>query len=243
MVAVRPRQHPPSRLRHPLALLAAFVLAASAACVALVAATPAAQAMPSLSARLARGEVQYGGAHRITGRLADGATALAGQTVILQALTYPYHGGSREVARTTTDAGGNFSLSHRFERNARMRVLAPAQGTGSVTMTAYVYPAFAVAFRPVRAGVVRLTQTYTVPRGTRLTQPTIFYLARARARTSSVRSSARVRRRGSTHFVSRRTVRLPAAWKGRFRYASCFLPSPGTGLGDPDATCPSRYRF
>jgi hypothetical protein len=40
------------------------------------------------------------------------------------------------------------------------------------------------------------------------------------------------------------TFRVPDAWDGAFRYASCFHTSPGTGMGDPDQTCPRlRLRF
>jgi hypothetical protein len=175
----------------------------------------------------------------------DGSAPLAGQLIVLQSRRYPYTRPFAELARTTTAPDGTFSLSRSFSRNTRLRVLAPSQGTQSLQMNAYVYPAFTLAFRAVRAGVVRLTQRYTVPRGVRLDQPTIFYLARSGAKTSALRLSARTRpgSKQAGGFVSRRTVRLPSAWKGRFRYASCFLSSKGTGLGDPAATCPRRYRF
>ena len=44
---------------------------------------------------------------------------------------------------------------------------------------------------------------------------------------------------------SRRVVvsGLPAAWKGTFRYGSCFRYSEGSGMGAPSAQCPKRYRF
>ena len=48
-------------------------------------------------------------------------------------------------------------------------------------------------------------------------------------------------RRASTSQV---TVTLPASWNGAFRYASCFRASAGSGMGDPDQSCPKlRLRF
>ena len=44
-------------------------------------------------------------------------------------------------------------------------------------------------------------------------------------------------------FKATATVRLPRAWKGAFRYGSCFRYSEGSGMGAPGATCPKRYRF
>ena len=39
------------------------------------------------------------------------------------------------------------------------------------------------------------------------------------------------------------TVTLPRAWKGAFRYGSCFKYSEGSGMGAPGVKCPKRYRF
>ena len=38
-------------------------------------------------------------------------------------------------------------------------------------------------------------------------------------------------------------VRIPSAWKGRFRYASCFRYTGGSGMGNPRSSCPQRFRF
>ena len=72
---------------------------------------------------------------------------------------------------------------------------------------------------------------------------TSFYLGPRGAARSSRRVSAPTLRVRAGRYSARVTVRLPAAWHGHFRYASCFRTTPGTGLGDPDAACPRRFGF
>ena len=60
-------------------------------------------------------------------------------------------------------------------------------------------------------------------------------------RARRARSSAR-RKRVPGRFRASADVRLPAAWKGRFRYASCFPYN--AGMGNPKLGCPKRrYKF
>jgi hypothetical protein len=107
----------------------------------------------------------------------------------------------------------------------------------------FTLPAFTLTFRAVRPGVVRLIQSYTVPRAVRLTAPTLFYLARVKARRSSLRAQAPTRRVRAGRYRSRATVKLPAAWKGRFRFGSCFRTTAASGMGRPGERCPRRFSF
>jgi hypothetical protein len=82
-----------------------------------------------------------------------------------------------------------------------------------------------------------------VPHGVDLKRPTVFYVGR-RGRSSAPRAAtAEVERMRSGRFASKAVVRIPAAWKGRFRYASCFRYTVGSGMGRPNAKCPKRFRF
>ena len=54
---------------------------------------------------------------------------------------------------------------------------------------------------------------------------------------------AKPRKIGRGRFKATATVSLPRAWKGAFRYGSCFRYSEGSGMGAPAARCPKRYRF
>jgi hypothetical protein len=197
-----------------------------------------AQAAPRLDVDLATNSVRYGAAHRITGTLMDGTTPLAGQEIVLEGRRYPYEGSNRVIARTTTDAQGKFQIRPELDRNHRLRVLAPALSVASSTLRAYTLPAFELSFRAIRPGVVRLYQRYTVPRSVRLSAPTFFYLGPRRAEHATRRVRAETERTSAGRYTAVTTFRVPLAWNGSFRYASCFRASPGAGMGDPAQSCP-----
>jgi hypothetical protein len=213
--------------------LAVFLLIVTALAV------PAgAQAAPALDVDLARPSVRYGAAHTLTGTLADGAVPLGAQEVVLEGRRYPYEGSYRVIARTSTAADGTFSFKPELDRNHRLRVSAPAQSLTSDVLKAYTLPAFELSFRALRPGVVRLYQRYTVPKNVRLKSPTLFYLGKRGVKRASLRESGELKFTDRGHYTSQVTVTLPAAWHGAFRYASCFRPTAGAGMGDPRATCP-----
>jgi hypothetical protein len=212
--------------------------------IAAFAAPATAQAAPTLDVELARASVQYGAAHTVTGTLVDGATPLGAQEIVLEGRRYPYEGSFRVIARTTTDAEGKFSFKPELDRNHRLRVIASGQTLTSDVLNAYTLPAFELSFRALRPGVVRLYQRYTVPKTVRLEAPTLFYLGPRRAERASLRRSGEVERTKAGRYTSQVTVTLPARWKGAFRYASCFRPTAGSGMGDPRAKCPKlRLEF
>lgn len=206
-------------------------------------AAPAAAAAPGVTLTIAQPEVVFGHRHRLSGVLADGTTPLANQTVVLEGIRAPRVHGFVALARTVTDAGGAFRFTLKLDRNHRLRATVPALGVVSPTVRAFTFPAVKLSFRAVRPGVVRLNQLYTVPRAVRLTAPTLFYLGRAKARRSSLRARAPTRRVRAGRYRSRATVKLPAAWHGRFRFGSCFRTSPASGMGRPGERCPKRFAF
>jgi hypothetical protein len=219
-------------------------LAVVLAAVAPLAAPAAAQAAPTLVVNLAKPSVGYGARHTLTGTLADGLTPLADQQVILEGRRYPYDGSYRVIAKTLTDAKGDFTFKPKLDRDHVLRVVAPAQGLTSQRERAYTLPSFTLSYRAVAPGVARLTQRYTVPRPVRLTAPTRFYIGRHGAKYASRAVTGATTRVRAGHYRSSVTVRVPAAWHGRFRFGSCFRTSPGSGMGDPKATCPKlRLRF
>ncbi|WP_028064923.1 hypothetical protein [Solirubrobacter soli] len=213
--------------------------------LALILALPAsAQAAPTIGVTLAKPSVRYGQTHKIDGTLMDGTVPLGAQEVVLEGRRYPYEGSYRVIARTTTDAEGNFSFKAELDRNHRLRVTAPAQNLTSKLVQAYTLPAFELSFRALRPGVVRLYQRYTVPKTVKLTSPTYFYLGPRKAKKSTMRKTAKTERTKAGHYTAQIDVTLPDSWHGAFRYASCFRPSPGAGMGDPAATCPKlRLEF
>jgi hypothetical protein len=214
------------------------------ALVAVLAGPASAHAAPALDVELARKSVRYGAAHELTGTLLDGATPLVAQEVVLEGRRYPYEGSYRVIARATTDAEGAFSFSPKLDRNHRLRVSAPVHGLVTSMKRAYPLPDFELSFRALAPGVVRVYQRYTVPKTVRLRAPTLFYFGPRGAKRASKRTAGKVKRTAAGRYISKSRLRLPADWRGRFRYASCFRPSPGSGMGDPRGTCPRvRLRF
>jgi hypothetical protein len=210
--------------------------------VALLLALPAtASAAPALELDIAKPAVRYGAAHSVTGALMDGTTPLAGQEIVLEGQRYPFHGSFREIARTTTDAKGEFAFRPSLDRNHRVRVVAPAQRTVSQALRTYTLPSFELSFRALEPGVARIYQRYTVPKSVRLKEPTFFYLGARGAERSSKRVSAKTKRTSAGHYTAVATVHLPSRWHGRFRFGSCFRTTPGSGMGEPSATCPKLH--
>jgi hypothetical protein len=216
-------------------LLAVFVLLALPA---------SASAAPALELTIAKPAVRYGATHSVTGTLMDGTTPLAGQEIVLEGQRYPFHGSFREIARTTTDEKGEFAFRPSLDRNHRLRVAAPAQRAVSQALRTYTLPSFELSFRALEPGVARIYQRYTVPKSVRLDEPTLFYLGARGSERASKRVSAKTKRTSAGHYTAVATVHLPSAWHGRFRFGSCFRTTPGSGMGEPSATCPKlRLRF
>ena len=85
---------------------------------------------------------------------------------------------------------------------------------------------------------MRLYQRYTVPKTVKLKSPTLFYLGSRARQAASMRESGELERTKAGRYSSQVTVTLPDGWNGAFRYASCFRPTPGTGMGDPRREVP-----
>lgn len=189
------------------------------------------------------GGADFGETQGVVGRLTGPYGApFVGHKVVLEARRYPYRGRFSEFATATTGLDGRFSFERAFDRNHQVRVLAPTFGDRSAVRSVYVFPRSNLTFRLVRRNVIRVTQLYATPRDVRLTKPTLFYVGRRGTRTAPLAARARTRRIRRGRFIARAQVRIPKAWHGRFRYASCFPYN--AGMGDPKIGCPSkRYRF
>ena len=127
-------------------------------------------------------------------------------------------------------------------------MLAPEFGDRSAFETVYVFPPTELTFALVRRNVIRIVQTYRTPTNVKLTAPTLFYVGRKgratapRAAKADTRPVERKGKRVKGRFRATAVVRIPTAWQGRFRYASCFPYN--AGMGNPKLGCPKkRYRF
>jgi hypothetical protein len=214
--------------------------------LAVLVAAPAARAA-QVTIKLDEGDrgIHYGQSHEITGTLlSDGMSPLAGEQVVLQGQPFPFDNPLQPLASATTAVDGTFTFIEKLSRNTKLRVVAAGADARSEVVTAHVFPATRLSFRQVRPGVVRITQTYHVPRDVRLSGKTLFYVAPRNAKTSKINRLAATRRTSAGHFRARVTVTIPDSYNGRFRYAACYRYTPKSGLGDPKISCPgSGYRF
>ena len=213
-----------------------------AAALLLGGAGPAAAAQ--LDVAVAPANAALGEPHGVSGELRDDAgAALPGRRISLQARAFPFTGAWRTIDHATTDGHGRYAIDDvELDRNADLRAVA-FDGTESGIARAFTYPAHRLAYRVLGRRRIRLTQTYRTPRDVRLRKPTLFYVGSAAAVSAPVRARARTERLRRGRFRAIVTVTLPRAYRGRFRYASCFAYTAGSGMGDPAQGCPRRYTF
>jgi hypothetical protein len=225
--------------------------ALAAIALALALAAPASAAEISLSVDPAAG-VRLGSATQLRGKVTEGGAPLAGLTVALELRRHPYERGWRRSGSTAvTAADGSFSFTRELDRNhhARVRLVGVTPDTYSEPRDAFVLPAFTLTYDQQGARRLRLRQVYTVPRDTELTAPTRFYVGpcerdkrgRCTARFARFRAAAETRRVRAGRFAATARIRLPKSFGGQFQFYSCFAYSPGSGMGDPDQSCPRRF--
>jgi hypothetical protein len=204
---------------------------------------PATASAAEVSLSLENAEVQFGTAHRAGGRLVEGTSPLAGRTIQLQGRPYPYDGPFKTLATATTEANGAFTFVRRFDRNMQLQAVAPDAGATSRVVRAYVFPRPRSIFTALSRNRLRITQFLRTPPNVKLSARTNFYLAPKGATSGRRVARAEPRRAGRGRFKAIATVKLPRSWHGEFKYASCFRYSEGSGLGNPGASCPKRWRF
>jgi hypothetical protein len=205
-------------------------------------AVPAAASAAEIGLEVAPAEARFGAASALTGTVKDAAgMPVAGAPVTLVGRRYPFEGDYHRLDTATTDAAGAYRFDREFERNWQVRAVVGEDR--SKTVRVYVFPWFRLSFKARNSRVIEVSQQYRVPHGVALERPTVFYVGRRGRATAPRAATAEVERVRSGRFVSKAVVRIPARWKGRFRYASCFRYTVGSGMGRPDAPCPKRFRF
>jgi hypothetical protein len=227
---------------------------------ALAPAAPASAAEVSLAVTPSAG-VRLGSPVTIAGRVTEAGAPLAGRVVALELRRHPYKRAWRRTGITDrTAADGSYSFSRKLDRNhhVRVRLVAvppsspydqPETDTLSPRRNVYVLPAFRLTFEQRGKRVLRLRQVYTVSRGVKLTAPTRFYVGpcdpdqdgQCTGTRAPFLAEAETRLVRARRYVARATVRIPKSYGGRFQYVSCFVYSPGSGMGDPRQSCPRRF--
>jgi hypothetical protein len=211
------------------------------ATLTLLLAAPAASAAVTVTMTVSPVEAQFGKPTKVTGTVAEDGVPAAGRAVQLEGKRYPFTGAAQAIATATTAADGTFAFSEELSRNTLLQVTTP--GAASPRKRVYVFPATTLSFRARSSREIKLTQRYVVPRGVKLTQPTLFYVGPRGKDRAPRAASAKLKRTKPGRYRATALVKIPAAWKGRFRYASCFRYSGGSGMGNPRASCPKKFRF
>jgi hypothetical protein len=211
------------------------------ATLTLLVAAPAASAGVTVDLKVSPLEAQFGKPTKVTGTVAFDGVPAAGQAVQLEGKRYPYKGDAQPLATATTAADGTFAFSQKLTRNTVLQVTTA--GGASERTRAYVFPATTLSFRARSSRVIKLTQRYVVPRAVKLAQPTLFYVGPRGKRRAPRAATAELTRIRRGRYRSTAIVHIPAAWHGRFRYASCFRYTVGSGMGNPRASCPKRFKF
>ncbi len=213
------------------------------ATLTLLVAAPAAQAATTVALEGPSSETTFGESTTLRGMVSTDGVPAAGQTVELEGRRYPFESAFAPLAHTTSAADGSFSFKRTVDRNWQFRVTVTAAGVTSKRVRVYVFPATTLTFRARSSRVIKLTQRYRVPKGVKLKQPTLFYVGKRGRKTAPRVASGKLERVRAGRYTSSAVVRLPKSWHGRFRYASCFRYTGGSGMGNPRAGCPSRFRF
>ena len=223
------------------ATLPAPVRAVLLATLMLLLAAPAASAAVTVDMKVMPEETTYGERTEITGTALQDGVPFAGQPVQLEGRRYPFESEFEVVETAITATDGTYEFERELDRNWDLRVRAG--GGIAPRVRAYVFPASELTFRARSSRVIRVTQRYRVPRGVRLERPTIFYVGRRGAKSAPRAATGELERIRAGRYRSSAIVRLPASWKGRFRYASCFRYTGGSGMGNPRSSCPRRFSF
>jgi hypothetical protein len=211
------------------------------ATLALLVAAPAAQAAVTVDMKIEPAETRFGEPTTVSGSALQDGVPFAGQPVQLEGRRYPFEDDFEVLETGVTNPDGTYAFETELSRNTDLRV--STGGAVSAQDRAYVFPAFTLSFRARSSTVIRLTQRYRIPNGVRIEQPTIFYVGRRGAKRIPRAAIGELERVRAGRYRSTAVVRLPAKWNGRFRYASYFRYTAGSGMGNPRVGCPRRFRF
>jgi hypothetical protein len=231
----------------PAATVIALASAAPApsAPVAGASSTPPASEAPVitrvLGASVTPGEVTYGGAVTVAGRLTDANQGMSAAEVVLQADAYPFHGFAA-LARAATAADGGFTFTGvRPDRNTRLRVvLEGSPTTTSAQLSVTVDPSVAINARSLGPGRTRLSIRlgHTVHAGSASASASWFVAARG-TRVFRLAAVTQTRELSPGLTYASATIDPPSK---RFVYRICLNPAWEHAMGPPatHGRCPRR---
>jgi hypothetical protein len=215
-----------------------FALALS---VPFLSAAPAAPAAPEVSASVLPGELTYGAALTLSGRLLDAGQGVGDARLALQADPYPFR-GFITVAHLTTAADGSFALAGvKPNRNTRVRVVTEgSHGARSPVLAVIVDPKTATNAVGLGRGRTRLSVhvRHTVEGGSASVSAWWFVAARG-SRVFRLIDVTPTRELSAGVTYASATIDPPS---DRFSYRVCFNPTWEDAMGTPAShrPCPER---
>ncbi len=221
-----------ARARRRAGLTAIGVLLALALSTAVVTRAPGASIAPELSASLTPGELTYGDALAVTGRVLASGQGAGGAPLALQAEPYPYRGFTT-IAHTAAAADGSFVFSGvKPDRNTRLRVIDEASpGAISAVLGVIVDPRAAINALSVAPGRTRLSLRVEHTReGGSAPVSAWWFVAAAGAGTFHLAAVTPTREISARVTYASATVDPPSR---RFSYRVCLNPTWEQAMGAP----------
>jgi hypothetical protein len=170
----------------------------------------------------------------LTGRLTQGGDPVSGETVTLEADSYPFDGQFHSVGSAQTGARGDFAFEDAPEANTTYRVAAgDLSETHSNERRVYVLPNMRLSVAGA-AGGTRYTTTFHHPKDRSIAGSSLYSYATASGGDPRFVRVTRVRQ---VHLgLSEASIVLPYA-VGEAEYTTCVGYTPDSGLGPPGDHC------
>ncbi|MDQ3728675.1 MAG: hypothetical protein M3355_03700 [Actinomycetota bacterium] len=230
----------PSRTPTTLSLLAAALLAL-AGCAEEEDVSPNFEDRipPGLEFEAADRVLEWGDDTSFSGQLTQGEEKLAGETVTLEADTYPFEDSFRALETAQTDDQGNFEFGATPDANTSFRVAyGELSETESKERRVYVEPRTSLEAQAVGSRT-RFTTVFRHPEDRSIQGSTLF---------SYAASAADAEATGELQFIrvdkvdqlslglSEASIQLPLA-EDDIRYSTCVVYRADAGLGAPNEQC------
>lgn len=181
----------------------------------------------------------WGDSSELTGRLTQGEERLVGETVVLEADSYPHDGDFAEVESIETSGGGEFAFSAEPDANTDYRVAA---GEGSEATSdrvrVFVEPRIEIETEAAGNGT-RFTSVFRHPDDRSIQGSNVFAYAATVADAEATGKLNFIRAVGVEQErlgLSTASVTLPFS-ADEVRYETCESYTPDSGMGEPNPEC------
>jgi hypothetical protein len=194
---------------------------------------------PGLRLEAGDRDVTWGRQTELTGKLKQGDGALADETVVLEADSYPFDNGFAEVESAETGGDGSFAFKDAPDANTAYRVAyGESSETTSREVRVYVEPRTQLVIGPAGNGT-RFETVFRHPENRSIQGSTLFSYA---ATTAAARATGRLRFIRAKDVEQERPGLSTAAITlpfdpGAVEYKACYGYTPDSGMGVPNSNC------